>query len=64
MNATPEGLAMTDAAGIVAVLDPSLAGLHHPDPLVKILEELVAAGSLVREVNAVTGKTVYREPSK
>jgi hypothetical protein len=55
---------MTDAAGIVAVLDSPLAGLGHPDPLVQILEELVAAGSLVREVNAVTGMTVYREPSK
>jgi hypothetical protein len=50
--------------GIVAVLDPPLAGLRHPDPLVKVLEELVAAGNLVREVDPVTGMTVYREPSK
>jgi hypothetical protein len=55
---------MTDAAGIVAVLDPPLAGLRHLDPLVKILDELVAAGSQVCEVDPVTAKTVYREPSK
>jgi hypothetical protein len=50
--------------GIVAALSPSLAGLRHLDPLVKILDELVAAGGLVREVDLVTGMTVYREPSK
>jgi hypothetical protein len=50
--------------GIVAALSPPLAGLHHPDSLVKILNELVAAGSLVREVDPVTGMTVYREPSE
>ena len=50
--------------GIVAALSPQLAGPRHPDALVKILEELVAAGSLVREVDPVTGMTVYREPSK
>jgi hypothetical protein len=36
--------------GIVAALSPTLAGPRPPDALVKILEELVAAGSLVREV--------------
>jgi hypothetical protein len=50
--------------GIVAALSPPLAGLHHPDALAKILDELVAAGGLVREVDLVTGMTVYREPSK
>jgi hypothetical protein len=49
---------------IVAALSPPLAGPRHPDFLVKILEELVAAGSLVREVDPVTGMSVYREPSE
>ncbi|HEY1431806.1 MAG TPA: hypothetical protein VGF39_09290 [Stellaceae bacterium] len=48
--------------GIVAALSPPLAGA--PDSLIKILNELVAAGSLLREVDPVTGMTVYREPSK
>jgi hypothetical protein len=48
--------------GIVAALSPPLAG--HLDPLIKILDEHVAAGRLVREVDPVTGMTVYREPSK
>jgi hypothetical protein len=50
--------------GIVAALSPPLAGAHHPDALVKMLDELVAASSLVREVDPVTGMTVYREQSK
>jgi hypothetical protein len=50
--------------GIVAALSPPLAGAHHPDSLIKILDELVAVGGLVREVDPVTGMTVYREPSK
>jgi hypothetical protein len=45
----------------VAALSPPLAGHRPPDARVKILEELVAAGSLVREVDPVTGMTVYRE---
>jgi hypothetical protein len=65
----------TQWTGIVAALRPPLKsrssgptgfpeGLRPPDPLVKILDELVAAGSLVREVDPATGMTVYREPSK
>jgi hypothetical protein len=50
--------------GIVAALSPPLAGPVTPDSLIKILDELVAAGGLVREVDPVTGTTVYREPSK
>jgi hypothetical protein len=50
--------------GIVAALSPPLAGPRPPDLLIKILNELVAAGGLVREVDPVTGMTVYREPSK
>jgi hypothetical protein len=50
--------------GIVAALSPPLAGPRPPDFLIKILNELVAAGGLVREVDPVTGMTVYREPSK
>ena len=50
--------------GIVAALSPSLAGLRHPDALAKILDELAAAGGLVREVDLVTGMNVYREPSE
>jgi hypothetical protein len=64
MDAAPEGLAITDTAGIVAALSPPLAGPRHPDALIKILDEHVAAGSLVREVDPVTGMIVYREPSK
>jgi hypothetical protein len=50
--------------GIVAALSPPLAGPRHPDVLIKLLDEHVAFGSLVREVDPVTGMTVYREPSK
>jgi hypothetical protein len=35
----------------------------NSDSLIKILDELVAGGGLVREVDLVTGMTVYREPS-
>jgi hypothetical protein len=50
--------------GIVAALSPPLPGPRAPDSLIKILDELVAVGGLVREVDPVTGMTVYREPSK
>jgi hypothetical protein len=40
--------------GIVAALSPPLAGPRHPDVLIKILDEHVAAGSLVREVDPVS----------
>jgi hypothetical protein len=50
--------------GIVAALRPPLAGPRHPDSLIKILDELVALGGLVCELDPVTGMTIYREPSK
>jgi hypothetical protein len=50
--------------GIVAALSPPLPGPRAPDSLIKILDELVAVGGLVREVDPVTGMTVYREPTK
>jgi hypothetical protein len=40
----------------------SAASSPHPDVLLKILEALVAAGGLVRELDPVTGMTVYRSP--